>query len=172
MKHIVNKYKNGTLLFKKDSLADITELTRISPTATRILFLLANYCDKNNSIITDPKTLSKLIGLNRKQVESSLRKLFREQFIDITRIYIEHSQDIFKYLHDYQVYHLSRKDIWRVIDTELVGSYNIKGYFNRFIINPIIIKCQNTDENNLLLHCSGNAFYDIEIPNEEMLWED
>ena len=62
MKHIVNRHSLGNIEIDKDSLADITELIRISPTASRVLFVISNFADSTNSLISKVKTIAKVLG--------------------------------------------------------------------------------------------------------------
>ena len=52
-KHIKNKDACGNIEIDKSCVGDIIELTRTNPTCTRVLFTLANYADKTNSLITE-----------------------------------------------------------------------------------------------------------------------
>ena len=95
--HIKNKDACGNIEIDKSCVGDIIELTRTNPTCTRVLFTLANYADKTNSLITDVHTLSYILGEKDSLVRYSLNKLFDLCYIDIKRVEIDHSQDIFKY---------------------------------------------------------------------------
>ena len=172
MKHIVNRHSLGNIEIDKDSLADITELIRISPTASRVLFVISNFADSTNSLISNVKTIAKVLGESKESVKYSLCKLAKEGFIDIAKIKINHQQDIFKYIHDKQKYDLTNGNIWTVIGTELVDTYSIDGVYNKFTVNSAVIKCSDNKINNVLLHAKGNLFYDTNIDNSEIIWEE
>ena len=105
-------------------------------------------------------------------IKHSLCKLFRDGFIDIKKVQIDHKQDLFKFIHNKQVYDLSHGAIWRVIGTELVDTVTLDGTYNKFIVNPAIITCKATKENNILIHATGNLFYDTSVRSDEIIWED
>ena len=171
-KHIKNKDACGNIEIDKSCVGDIIELTRTNPTCTRVLFTLANYADKTNSLITDVHTLSYILGEKDSLVRYSLNKLFDLCYIDIKRVEIDHSQDIFKYKHNKQVYNLTNHAIWRVIGTELIGKYNLKGIYYKFTVNEGLFTCKNNKENTLLLQYKYNLFYDTEIKSNELIWEE
>lgn len=171
-KHLKNPNKDGNITVSKSSLIDIIELTRVSPTSIRVLYTLANYADSNNSVISSIKSLSLILGIDKKLIKHCLTKLFNEGFIDIKKVEINHKQDLFKYIHNQEVYDLTDGAIWRVIGTELVDTMELSGIYNKFTINPAIIKCNGNTKNNILIHCSGILFYDTSIDNNEIIWED
>lgn len=172
MKHIKNNNVNGDIKIDKSSLGDIIELIRISPTSSRVLFTLANYCNKSNILISNVKTLSIILGEKKDKIKYALNKLYKTGFIDIKTVQINHKQDIFKYIHDKQLYDITDGAIWRVIGTELVDTENLEGTYNLFEVNPAIIKCSDNKINNVLLHCYGKLFYDTSIRSDEIIWED
>ena len=155
-KHIKNSNKDGSIEINKSSLGDIVELTRVSPTSARVLYTLANYADKDNSLISNINTLSLVLGEKKEVIKHSLCKLFRDGFIDINQ----------------QIYDLSHGAIWRVIGTELVDTVTLDGTYNKFTVNPAIITCKTTKENNILIHATGNLFYDTSVRSDEIIWED
>lgn len=171
-KHIKNKNACGNIEFDKSCLGDIIELTRTNPTSTRVLFTLSNYADKSNSIITDVHTIAYILGEKDRTIRYALNKLFDLGFIDINRVEINHEQNLFKYKHNKQVYQLTNHAIWRVVGTELIGTYELKGIYFKFTVNEGIITCKNDKENNLLLQCKGNLFYDTSLKNNELIWEE
>ena len=79
---------------------------------------------------------------------------------------------MFRYKHNKQVYQLTNHTIWRVIGTELIGSYDLKGVYFKFTVNSGIITCKNDKTNNLLVQCKGNIFYDTSLKNNELIWEE
>lgn len=171
-KHIKNSNKDGSIEINKSSLGDIVELIRVSPTSARVLYTLANYADKDNSLISNINTLSLVLGEKKEVIKHSLCKLFRDGFIDIKKVQIDHKQDLFKFIHNKQIYDLSHGAIWRVIGTELVDTVTLDGTYNKFIVNPAIITCKATKENNILIHATGNLFYDTSVRSDEIIWED
>ena len=171
-KHIKNPNSDGSIEINKSSLGDIVELTRVSPTSTRVLYTIANYSDKNNSLISNINTLSLVLGEKKDVIKHSLRKLFKDGFIDIQKVQIDHKQDLFKFIHNQQLYELSHEIIWRVIGTELVDTVSLNGIYNKFTVNPAIITCNTNKENTILIHATGNLFYDTSIRDNEIIWED
>lgn len=171
-KHIKNKDACGNIEFDKSCVGDIIELTRTNPTSTRVLLTLANYSDKSNSLITDVNTISYILGEQPRTIRYALNKLYNLGFIDISHVEINHTQNLFRYKHNKQVYQLTNHTIWRVIGTELIGSYDLKGVYFKFTVNNGIITCKNDKTNNLLVQCKGNIFYDTSLKNNELIWEE
>lgn len=171
MKHVVNKHNVGNIAIDKCSLGDLAELIRISPTSARLLLCLANNADSDNELITDFSTLKKLLGIDDKTVKYAMNKLFSEGFIDVSRVKIKTEHDIYKYIHDDDLYEMSKKTIWKVIDTEFVDKYTVSGTFNKIWVNSNIIKCSDNKVGNILLNVKGRIFYDTEVRENEIIWE-
>lgn len=168
MKHISNPHNVGNIEIAKYSLADISELIRESPISARVLFCIANNADSNNELITDIKTLSKIFNIKKEEIKYALNKLFKNGFIDITTVKIDHKEDIYKYIHDEVLYEKSKKTIWNVVDTELVYEYKVKGTFNKFTVNEAVIKCSDNKHSNVLLHVKNHLFFDKNINDNEI----
>lgn len=170
-KHIASKNLSGSVTFNKNMLADIAELVRLSPTACRILLLFIAYADDSNSIITDVKTISNMIGMNVEKVKSAIRNLIRNGYVEMKEVKLNHSKDIIGVVHDRKLYYKSHKKIWKVVGEKFVTTYKLTGTYNRFYIHPNIVRCSNNQQNNILKHIKGNLFYDTRILNDEIIWE-
>lgn len=171
MNHISNPNNIGNIKINKSSLADISELIRESALSTRVLFCIASNADSSNELITDVKTLSKIIGCKKEEIKYALRKLNRNGFIDIDTVQINHKEDIYKFIHDEDLYEKSKETIWNVVDTELVDEYKVTGTFNRITVNDAIIKCSDNKHNKVLLHVKGHLFFDKSINDNEIISE-
>ena len=170
-KHISSKNLNGSVKFNKNMLADIADLIRLSPTSCRVLLLLIAHADDNNSIITDVKTISKLLGVDVEKIKSAIRNLIKNGYIEMREVQLNHTKDITGVIHDKKLYYKSHKKVWKVIGDKIVTSYKLTGTYNRFYINTNIVKCNNNQSNNILKYIKGNLFYDNRILNNEIIWE-
>ena len=86
-------------------------------------------------------------------------------------LWIKTEHDIYKYIHDDDLYEMSKKTIWKVIDTEFVDKYTVSGTFNKIWVNSNIIKCSDNKVGNILLNVKGRIFYDTEVRENEIIWE-
>lgn len=171
MKHVMNKHNVGNIAIDKCSLGDLAELIRISPTSARLLLCLANNADSDNELITDMNTLHKLLGVSIETINYAVKKLFSEGFIDISQVKLKSEHDIYKYIHDDDLYEISKKTIWKVIGKEFVDKYTVSGTFNKIWVNSNIIKCSDNTVGNILLNVKGRIFYDTEVKENEIIWE-
>lgn len=170
-KHIFNKHLKGELKLNKSMILDIAELIRLSPTAARILFLLASYADNKNTIITTPYTIGQLLGLKKEEIEYHLRKLIANGYIECNKVKLSHSHDIYGVVHDTNLYDKTNGEVWEVIDEKLVTTVELNNIYNRFWINDSIIKCSDNGCGNIIKHIKGNLFYDNRINNDDIIWE-
>ena len=107
----------------------------------------------------------------KEEIKYALRKLNRNGFIDIDTVQINHKEDIYKFIHDEDLYEKSKETIWNVVDTELVDEYKVTGTFNRITVNDAIIKCSDNKHNKVLLHVKGHLFFDKSINDNEIINE-
>lgn len=170
-KHIVSKNLTGGIIINKNILADIADLVRLSPTSCRILLLLLAHADSNNSVITDVNTISKLLGVDKKLTEYSIKNLINNGYIEMKEVKLNHSKDIIGVSHDKRLYYKSHKKVWKVISDKFVTTYKLTGTYNRFYINDNIAKCSSSRPNSVLKHIKSNLFYDSSILNSEIIWE-
>jgi len=170
-KHIANKKLEGKVEFNKNILADISDLVRLSPISFRVLLLLIAYADKNNSIITDIKTISEMLGIEVEKIKSAIRNLIKNGYIEMKEIKLNTSKDIIGVVHDKKLYYKSHKKIWKVIGEKFVTTWELNGTYNRFYINDNIVRCHSKQTNNILKHIDGNLFYDNRILDSEIIWE-
>lgn len=170
-KHIPSRNLKGVVKLNKESIADIADLIRLSPTSCRVLLLLMAYSDDKNNVITNIGTIAKLIGVDIKKAKYCIVTLIENGYIEATNIKIKHENDIFGVSHDKSLYKKSNKQIWKVTGDKYITTFKITGEYNRFHINSNIVKCSNNQEGNILTHINGNLFYDNRISNNEIIWE-
>ena len=171
-KHIPQKHAIGNIFMNKTYMADFADLIRTSPSAARVLIMLATYADNNNSVITDLNTISKLLGININTTEFAIKKLMANGYIEVTKVKLDHQHKIKGVVHDKKLYKESHKKNWKVIGEKLVINVNINGTYNRFKLNFDMFKCNGgSDDNNLLKCIRSNLFYDTSINDNELIWE-
>lgn len=171
-KHIPLKHLDGSIFINKCMLADVADLIRTSPTAARVLILFLAYADDMNSIITDVKSVAKLLGVKKDEVKYAINKLLINGYIEMKEVKLNHNHKIIGVVHDIKEYRESKKKQWIVVGEKLVTDFTLTGTYNRFIIDFNIAKCTNSGcGNNLLTHIKGNLFYDTKIDNNEIIWE-
>lgn len=163
----------GKINFNKKYIANYIDLIRISPTTSRILFLISSYANRNNTVITDCHTIKKLLGLGDVRiVKSSLLTLVNNGYITIKTIQLNTKTDIIKVTHDRDLYKKSLFKEWKVIDEPIIEEFKVSGAFNLITINDDMITCEEDTEggSNLILHLKNNLFYDKNIVNDEILF--
>ena len=171
-KHIPLKHVDGSIFVNKAMFADFAELIRTNPTSARALLLLTAFADDNNSVISDVKTVSKLLGCRLEEAKYALRVLKANGYIDIQEVKLRHEHEIMGVQHDKNLYRKSKKKVWKVVGTKLVTSFTVQGTYNRFKIEPNMVKCSNNhNQNNMVKHIDGNLFFDSRIRNDEIIWE-
>lgn len=171
-KHLPVRHASGNVMLNKKMLADLSDLVRTSPVAFRTLMLLMTYANNDNSVITDIKSISKMLGIRLDLAKYAVRKLLANGYITMTEVKLNHKHSIIGVQHDKAEYRRSQKKKWEVIGTKLITDFTLTGTYNRFIIDSHIIKCVNSDySNNVLTNISGNLFYDNTIPDNEIIWE-
>ena len=164
-KHIPQKHLFGSVFLNKKVMADFADLIRCSPSAARVLILFMAYADDRNSIITDVKTVAKLLGLDIKTAKYALRKLIKNGYISMTEVKLNHNRRLIGVQHDKQKYYKSDYTEWQVIGETLICDFTLTGTYNRFIINKNIVKCfdDNGSSNNLVKYIKGPLFYQAVI---------
>ena len=170
-KHIPSKNLTGNVTINKNIMADLSDLIRLSPTACRILLLFIAYADDSNSVITTTKTISKMLGIDIKLTESSIRTLIKNGYIEVKEVELQHENDIVGVIHDKRLYNKTRKQIWKVVGEKLVTKFKLSGTYNRFYINTNISTCSNNQHGNVIKYIKGNLFYDNRIDDNEIIWE-
>ena len=170
-KHIKSKNLNGSVEINKNIMADMADMIRVSPIASRILFLLIAYADDNNFVITNIKTIGKLLCLDKKEVEYGLNTLIKNGYIETKNVKLNHENIIVGVSHDKKLYEKTKRRVWKVIGEKFVTTLKLKDIYNKFHINENIIKCSNNQNGNIIKHIKDNLFYDSRINNNEIIWE-
>ena len=170
-KHIYIKNLQGTVSLNKDVLVDLSELVRISPLSSRLLFFIMGYADDNNEIITNIKTLARYLGRSKEQIECAVKNLIKNGYITMSCIDIDKSIDIIGKEHDIELYLASNKRIWKVIGNKYIGTFKIKGKYIKLRVNKNIIKCSNNRTGNIIINIKDNLYYDTRIEDNDLHWE-
>lgn len=166
-KHIMTKNVDGSVILDKKSIADICELIRRSPTAGRVFFFLLAYADKDNKLISNIKTISKALNLEKQRVYNAFKYLTENGFVEAYEVKVSHATEIPAVVHDTDKYEDSNGTIWEVIEEKKID-YVLTGTFNKFVISEAIAKCNTNQSGNFLVNLAGNLFYDIELPENEL----
>lgn len=166
-RHIATKNVDGTVTIDKKSIADICELTRRSPTASRVFFFLLAYADNNNTLISNIKTIGKALNLDKQRIYHAFKYLTDNGFVEAFEVELNIDTKISRFIHDKDKYEESDNKVWEIIDEKPIG-YIIKGKHNKFVINDVIAKCSTNQIGNVLLHVGGNLFYDVTLPESEL----
>jgi DNA-binding Lrp family transcriptional regulator len=166
-RHIATKNVDGTVTIDKKSIADICELTRRSPTASRVFFFLLAYAANNNTLISNIKTIGKALNLDRQRIWNAFKYLTENGFVEAYEVELNHDTGIVKYWHDKDKYEESNGTVWEVVSEQPLG-FVIKGKHNKFVINDMIAKCSTNQSGNVLLHIGNNLFYDVSLPESEL----
>ena len=169
--HISNKEISGVVKLNKNIMADLADLIRLSPTSCRILFLFMAYADDENAVITDIHTISKLLGVEKKNVEASLRTLIKNGYVEMSEVKLQHENAIIGAVHDKNLYEASHRTEWKVVGERFVTNIKLHGTYNRFYINDNIAKCASGQHNNVIKRIGKNLFYDKRLLTSEILWE-
>lgn len=170
-KHVYIKNLQGSVSLNKDILVDLSELVRISPISSRLLFFIMGYADDNNEIITNVKTLAKYFGKNKELIEYAIKNLIKNGYVTMSCIDVDKSIDIIGKEHDMELYLASDKRIWKVIGNKYIGTFKIKGKYIKFRVNRNIIKCSNNRTGNILINIKDNLYYDTRIDENDLHWE-
>ena len=170
-KHVYIKNLQGTVSLNKDVLVDLSELVRISPLSSRLLFFIMGYADDNNEIITNIKTLARYLSRSKEQVEYAVKNLIKNGYITMSCVDIDKSIDIIGKEHDIELYLASNKRIWKVIGNKYIGTFKIKGKYIKLRVNKNIIKCSNNRTGNIIINIKDNLYYDTRIEDNDLHWE-
>ena len=170
-KHIASKKLTGEISLNKNIMADLADLIRLSPTASRILLLFMAYADSENSVITDITTISKLLGITKQSSEAAIRTLIKNGYVEMSEVKLNHENDIIGVVHDKKLYNKTRRQVWKVVGEKLVTTVKLTGTYNRFYINTNIAKCTSNKHGNIIKYIKGNLFYDYRIDDNEIIWE-
>ena len=165
-----DKNITGSINVNKCILADFSDLIRISPTSARVFVLLSAYSDEGNNIITDVKSISKVMGIESKVTKASLNFLLTNGYISLSEVTVDMSRKINGVVHDKELYKESGKREWNVIGTKLVADYRVNGTYNKIHINENILNSCGA-KNSMLINIKNNLFFDTKINNDEIFWE-
>ena len=173
---VIQKYLNtdlhsGSITINKEYIANVIDMVRVTPNSLRVLLLLCSYASRNNKVITDVRSIAKLLGFKEEEnVKSYLRNLISNGWIEMSTIRLSHSNDIIGVRHDRDLYMASNKLDWEVTDNKFITNFKLSGEFNIFTINESMITCEETTEagSNLILSLKGNLFYDKTITQEDI----
>lgn len=169
-KHLVSNVK-GENIINKESLADIVELIRTSPTSSRLFFLLAAYSNNDNYIITNIATLSKMLGIVEIRTKNALQMLLEDGYIEIHKVKLQHSNTFMGVQHDKDLWKKSNFTEWKVIGEKPIGSLTLSGCYMKIILNDFVIKSKTERDNNFLLNIDKHLYYDTSIKEDDILWE-
>lgn len=169
MRHIKVKDLEGKLKINKECIADIIELIRISPIASRILLVLAVHVDKHNRIITTPKTLADILNMKISEVTYGIRKLAKEGFIDLEIVKLNHKQEAELVKHDIDLYYESKETIWEVISRERASKLDFTGRYLRITINSYVMSGTKNNNNRALINIKNALFFDRNLSNDEII---
>lgn len=171
-KYIKDSYNlDGNVNLNKKLIGNYIDLIRISPLSARVFMLLCAYASRNNTVITDVKSISALLGLvPEKDIKGALNTLIKNSYIEISTVKIDKSVDIKGVIHDRNLYKESNKEKWEVTGHKLVTSYNVTGEFNLITINEqfAVADENESDGSNLILHIKGRLFFDSSILDEDI----
>lgn len=170
-KHVYIKNLQGTVSLNKDILVDLSELVRISPISSRVLFFIMSYADDNNEIITNTKTLSIYLGEKKDLIEYAIRNLIKNGYITLSFVNIDKDIDIIGKEHDMELYLASNKRIWKVVGDKYIGTFKIKGKYIKLTVNKNIIKCSNNRTGNIIINIKNNLYYDTRVEKNDLHWE-
>ena len=163
----------GEVKINKSCMADLTDMIRISPNASRVLMFLFAHIDNKNSLITNLLTVSKMLGMTETMVKNSLILLSQKNYIDLYTVKLNHHNRIMKYIHDKKLWQESKHKIWKIVDKKLLTEIHLSQEYIKITVNNFIATGRNKDnkDNNILLHIDKNLFYDKRIKDDEILWE-
>lgn len=171
-KYLKDSYNlDGNINLNKKYIGNVIDLIRISPLSARVFMLLCAYASRNNTVITDVKSICSLLGVdNESYVKSSLNTLCNNSYITISTIKIDKDVDINGVTHDRKLYKDSNNTKWEVTGNKLVTSFNVNGEFNLITINDQFAVADENEEDgsNMILHIKGRLFFDTNIPNEDI----
>lgn len=170
-KHVYIKNLQGTVSLNKDILVDLSELVRISPISSRVLFFIMSYADDNNEIITNIKTLSIYLGEKKDLIEYAIRNLIKNGYITLSFVNIDKDIDIIGKEHDMELYLASNKRIWKVVGDKYIDTFKIKGKYIKLTVNKNIIKCSNNRTGNIIINIKNNLYYDTRVEKNDLHWE-
>lgn len=170
-KHVYIKNLQGTVSLNKDILVDLSELVRISPISSRVLFFIMSYADDNNEIITNIKTLSIYLGEKKDLIEYAIRNLIKNGYITLSFVNVDKDIDIIGKEHDMELYLASNKRIWKVVGDKYIGTFKIKGKYIKLTVNKNIIKCSNNRTGNIIINIKNNLYYDTRVEKNDLHWE-
>lgn len=170
-KHVYIKNLQGTVSLNKDILVDLSELVRISPISSRVLFFIMSYADDNNEIITNIKTLSIYLGEKKDLIEYAIRNLIKNGYITLSFVNVDKDIDVIGKEHDMELYLASNKRIWKVVGDKYIGTFKIKGKYIKLTVNKNIIKCSNNRVGNIIINIKNNLYYDTRIDKNDLNWE-
>lgn len=170
-KHVYIKNLQGTVSLNKDILVDLSELVRISPISSRVLFFIMSYADDNNEIITNIKTLSIYLGEKKDLIEYAIRNLIKNGYITLSFVNVDKDIDVIGKEHDMELYLASNKRIWKVVGDKYIGTFKIKGKYIKLTVNKNIIKCSNNRIGNIIINIKNNLYYDTRIDKNDLNWE-
>lgn len=171
-KYLKDSYNlDGNINLNKKYIGNVIDLIRISPLSARVFMLLCAYASRNNTVISDVNSISKLLGNEDiDRIKSALKTLQENSYIDFKTIHLSKDIDITGVIHDRSLYSESNKEKWEVIGNKIVHSYKLEGDFNIFTINEqFAVADENQEEgSNIVLHINGRLFYDSSIPREDI----
>ena len=171
-KHLPVKHASGNIVFDKRMLADMADLVRTSPVAFRTLMLFMTYANNDNSVITDVKSIARMLGVKIELAKYAVRKLINNGYVTMSEVKLNHQHAIVGVQHDKAEYRRTKGKKWEVVGNKLITNFTLTGTYNKFTIDSHFIKCVNSDySNNILTNISGNLFYDSSIPDNEIIWE-
>jgi hypothetical protein len=162
---------HGNITLEKKCIANLIDLIRVAPNSARVFILLTAYASRNNTVITDVRSISKILGIHDINfTKAAVNCLIENGYITMKTIKINTERGIEGVLHDRFLYDLSDKETWEVIGTKHVLDFKINGEFNIITINEDFAYGEECTEegSNLILHIRNRLFYDTAIMDEEI----
>lgn len=165
------QFLHGKVNFEKKCIANYIDLIRISPTTARVFLLLCSYMSRNNKVITDSNSISKILAIaESKTVEASLRSLIENGYITMDTIKLNSKKEITGVIHDRNLYNESKAEKWEVIGNKVITNYILDGEFNIFTVSEDFATGDECTEegSNLILHIKDRLFFDTTISEEDI----
>lgn len=162
---------HGAITLEKKCIANIIDMIRINPTAARVFILMTAYASRNNTVISDTNTISKLLGIkDDNKTKSAIRVLIENGYISMRSCKIHVDRDFNGVNHDRFLHKLSEGEDWVVTGEKLITNFKLDREFNIFTIDESFSSGDECTQegSNLILHLKDRLFYDTSITEEEI----
>lgn len=162
---------HGSITLEKKCIANVIDMIRVNPTAARVFILLTAYASRNNTIISDVRSISKLLGIkDDNKTKSAIRVLLENGFMTMKSCRININRDFNGVTHDRFLHKLSGGEDWVVTGEKLILNFKLDREFNIFTIDESFSSGEECTEegSNLILHLKDRLFYDTSITEEDI----